>query len=156
MESSQIDPSRLVSSDGDRRMFRRFSQNMLVFVRLVDPRRPSPVGQCGTAANEEALRQVQPAPVKDISMTGLFFYSPLSYPSKGNLEVRVCLDRMEYVVSAVIERRLRINNTLCGYGVSFAHGRTSRELRVALAAFLLRLDTGAKEAPAPLTARKAA
>jgi len=65
-------------------------------------------------------------------MTGLFFYSPLPYPSVAPLEVCLCLDGRDYVTEAAVKRRVRINNQLCGFGVSFRQSRTSKEFRAAL------------------------
>ena len=73
-------------------------------------------------------------------MTGLFFYSRLTYPPDADLNVCLCLDGKEFSVPAVMERRVRVNTQLSGYGVSFRQSRISKEFRIALAAYLLRQD----------------
>lgn len=136
MDHAQIDARCLISPHDDRRTFQRFATNILVFVRL--PEGPPPCLSDRASAYDETLHTFQAVAVRDISMTGLFFSSRLVYPSEAELEVCLCLDGVEYVVPAMIERRVRVNNQLCGYGISFRQSRISKDLRVALAAFLLR------------------
>ena len=138
MDRPILDAARLISPQDDRRAFQRFALNILVFVRLTDAPQAS---LCDSAAAPaEALYALQPVAVKDLSMTGVFFFSRLAYPLEADVEICLCLDGTEFLTPAVVRRRVRVDNQLCGYGVSFRQSQTSKVFRVALAAFLLRQD----------------
>jgi hypothetical protein len=136
--TASLDATALIAPAADRRTFQRYAMNMLVFVRLPEPNIPA-MSDISTSNNPE-LYLMQAVSVKDLSMTGLFFYSTLSYPSGSELEVTLCLNGVEFQTAATLERRVRIDNRICGYGLNFQQSQTSRELRVALAAHLLRHD----------------
>ncbi len=139
-----LNASSLLAPAEDRRVFQRFALNMLVFVRL--PELPAPALGDSAAAPDPALHTLQAVSVKDLSMTGLFFYSPHAYPIGAELEVCLSLDGREFGTAGTVERRARINNGLCGYGLSFRQSRTSKELRLTLAAFLLHRDSAVRRA----------
>jgi hypothetical protein len=136
--TASLDATALIAPAADRRTFQRYAMNMLVFVRLPEPNIPA-MSDISTSNNPE-LYLMQAVSVKDLSMTGLFFYSTLIYPLKAELEVTLCLNGVEFQTAATLERRVRIDNRICGYGLNFQQSQTSRELRVALAAHLLRHD----------------
>ncbi len=133
-----MDAATLIAPADDRRTFQRYTLNMLVFVRLPEPTVPA-LGD-SVAVDDPELYTLQAVSVKDLSMTGLFFYSTLAYPTGAEVEVSLCLDGREFQTAATVERRVRVNNRLCGYGLNFRQSRTSKELRVALATLLLRHD----------------
>ena len=139
-----MDVNCLISPRDDRRTFQRFALNMLVFVRLPAALRPA-LGDIAVA-HDERIYSLQTVAVRDISMTGLFFFSRLAYPAGADLEVCLCLDKTEYRVATTVKRRVRVDNQLCGYGISFRQSQTSKELRAALTAFLLRQAVSKKTA----------
>lgn len=140
-DNSVLDPARLVAAREDRRGFRRFPTLMIAFTRLAGTPPPTLTDQ---VPMHEILYTLQPVPVSDLSMTGLFFSSRLSYPSQAELEVHLCLNGTEFIIPSTVERRARVDNRQLGYGVNFQQGQTTKEFRLALATYLLRRDCAVK------------
>jgi hypothetical protein len=136
---SELDPSRLIAASEDRRMFRRIALNLLTHVRFAGPTQQTALCDSATEV-DEALYTFQSVIATDISMTGLFFPSARSYPANADVEINLCLNRTHFIIPGTVARRTRVDNRHFGYGVNFCQRHTSKEFRLALAAYLLRHD----------------